>query len=281
MPPWIISPIGGRIAWVKPFSGRLKEDRLGPRKPRFLPDPTSPDFDLAQHKGSYVFVAFDGFPWCGPCKLELPHLLALAQEYANNPSVPAVHFVIVNDRFTSSLSAVETFAKQEIVTIPVIDDDAAKIQQAYSGFSYSLVPQCYVVKPNGDLCDVSLQDTRQRMTFRRGKGVQTVDWGAQPPPIVALIPAYAGWPPEFATPVRGPPQPWPKGLSLMSWQIMRALAIRDSAAGLDDHETSSAVRGAALRSAAQDLRRMEKASALIAELGPLAPHAAVAPRDRR
>lgn len=257
------------------------------------PDLTGgPDFDLAQHKGSYIFVAFDGFPWCGPCKMELPHLLALAQEYAAHPSVPAVHFVIVNDRFATSLSAVETFAKQEIVTIPVIDDDAAKIQQAYSGFTYSLVPQAYVVKPMGDLCDHSLQgaktaDELQALLIKCGapapgeKGTQTIDWGDQPPPVVALIPAYAGLPPEFATPVKGPPQPWPKALSLMSRQLMRALVVHDSAAGLADHATRSTVRGAALTSAAQDLRRMEKASALAAELGALPSHAVVLARDRK
>jgi len=253
-----------------------------------------PDFDLAQHKGSYVLVSFDGFPWCDPCKAELPHLLALAQEYAGNQSVPAVHVVIVNDRFTSSLSAVETFAKQEIVTIPVVDDEDAKFQHAYSGLdpTQTVVPQTYVVRPTGFLCEdfrigAGTADELQALLIKcgapapGGTGVPFVELGSQPPPIVALIPAYAGWPPELPTPVEGPPQPRPKWLSLMSRQVLRALAVHDSAAGLADRETRGAVRKAALKSAAQDFKRLQKASALAAELGQLPPYVVAASRERK
>ena len=257
------------------------------------PDLTGgPDFDLAQHKGAFVLVNFDGFPWCDPCKLELPHLLALAQDYAANQSVPPVHFVIVNDRLTSSLSSVAAFAKQEIVTIPVVDDDDAKIQHAYSSLdpNYSIVPQTFVVRPTGFQCDDFLDgaktaDELQALLVKCGApapgetGTPYVDLTSQPPPIVALIPGYAGWPPEFATPIKGPPQPWPKGLSLMSRQVYRALAVHDSAAGLADHETRSAVRKAALKSAAHDLKRMEKASALAAGRTPS--YVVVTSRDRK
>jgi thiol-disulfide isomerase/thioredoxin len=108
-----------------------------------------PPFNLADLKGSYVFIAFMGLPWCGPCKLELPHLAAVAHEYAVNPSTPAVQFVIVNTRFGYQNSAVVALAKEENITLPILDDD--NIMNAYTD-SLSW-PRSYMVKPSGALCE--------------------------------------------------------------------------------------------------------------------------------
>ncbi len=238
-----------------------------------------PDFDLAQHKGAYVFIAFEGYTWCDTCLLRLPNLLAVAWDYALNQSVPPVHFVIVNYRNGSKTETVVAYGKQENIIIPIIADDLYKIQTAYTGLKYSVTPQYYIVKPTGILCEEPAfghtADALQASLIKcgapepGGMGIPVIEWGEKPPETVALIPAYAGWPPEFPTPVGGKPKADPKSLSLMSRQVMRALALHDFAVSVADHAARNAVRKTALESAAAALRRMEKANKLSAELGPL------------
>jgi hypothetical protein len=230
---------------------------------------------------SYVFIAFEGYTWCDNCLLQLPNLLAVAWDYALNQSVPPVHFVIVNYRDGSKTETVVAYAKQENIIMPIIADDLYKIQTAYTGLQYSVTPQAFMVKPTGILCEeqsyAHSADELQAFIVKCGApepgsmGVPVVEWGAQPPEISSLIPSYAGWPPEFPTPVGGKPKPDPKSLSLMSRQVLRALALHDSAASLADHAARNAVRKAALESAATGLKRMEQANTLAAELGPLPP----------
>jgi thiol-disulfide isomerase/thioredoxin len=240
-----------------------------------------PAFDLAAHKGSYVFVAFMGLPWCGPCKLELPNLVAVANEYAAAPPTPAVDFVIVNWRISFPISSVATYAKEQGVTFPVIDDDDGAMLFSYGGDV--AVPQSYIVTPSGALCDSHLYGSgtaEELMNLplecgARAPGtvpgdIPIINWGSQPTPVLTFPPD--DFPREFPTPVRGLP-PGPKPLGLMSRAVVRGLAIHDAAAGLADHQASTAIRSAALKAAATGLRRMESMAALEAELGPLPPHA--------
>jgi AhpC/TSA family len=250
-----------------------------------------PDFDLAQHKGAYVYIAFEGYLWCANCVLQLPNLLAVAWDYALNQSVPPVHFVIVNWRNGTPAETVVTYGKQENIIMPMIADDSHKILDAYAGTPSLAFPQAFIVKPTGILCEepshAHTADEIQAFLINcgapepGGTGVRVIEWGAQPPETVAIIPSYVGWPPQFPTPVDLKPKPDPKSLSLMSRQVMRALALHDSAVSLADHAARIAVRKAALESAAAGLGRMEKANKLSAELGPLPPFAVVIDPDRK
>jgi thiol-disulfide isomerase/thioredoxin len=233
-----------------------------------------PAFDLAAHKGSYVFVAFMGLPWCYPCTWELPHLIALANEFAVNPSTPAVEFVILNQRAGEiQNSEVATYLKDQGVTMPVIDDEGAAIEQSYYGSP--AVPVSLVVDPTGALCPHHWEGAgtaEQLMNLLLVCGapvpgfapIPVIDWGSQPVSVL-VFPPY-GPPKEFPTPVRVPP-PGPKPLSLMSRAVVRALAIHDAAADLAHRDAATLVRSAALKAAAASLRRMESLAALEAERG--------------
>jgi thiol-disulfide isomerase/thioredoxin len=257
-----------------------------------------PDFDLADHKGSFVFVAFMGLPWCGPCKLELPHLQTLAGSYAVNPSVPVVTFVIVNNKGPHQNSGIVAYAKQENVTIPIIDDANNAIFSAYPNIGG--VPTSVIVKPSGELCDDRLvgahaTDELLGLLLACGApspgGVQAppiprIDWGSQPPETISTTPVgiFLGYPikdpPVPVDPDPFPPRPYRMvGLDHMSREVVRALAIHDGAANLVDHETRTAIRSSALKAAAAGLRRMESLAELEGQLGPLPPHAFERLRD--
>lgn len=247
-----------------------------------------PPFDLADHKGSYVFVAFMGLPWCDPCKLELPHLLAVAEEYAVNSSSPAVRFVIVNYRLGYQLSTVVTLAAAEGIALPIVDDEGGGFVQAFSG--QQLWPQSYVVRPSGVLSQhhhtgAAGADQLQALLLQSGApapggiGTPYTDLSDQPPPVAMLDPDVNDpLPKVFPVPVRTPP-PWPKPLSLLSRQIMRALALHDAAAALADRDDRRQVRGAALRAATATLRRLESIAAVEAKHGPTPQPAVGPPRD--
>jgi thiol-disulfide isomerase/thioredoxin len=233
-----------------------------------------PAFNLADHKGSFVLVAFMGFPWCGPCKTELPHLAALAEEYEADPSVPQVHFVMVNYNQQLGNDGIIAYLKQENITIPFIDDAKYTIMGAY-GIEY--VPHTKVVLPSGNLCDdyIGMGSAETLLALLQkcgapapGSGI-TYDLKSQPPPVVVVNPAFTGWPfkdPPVPVPFPGPD---PKPLSLISRQVLRALALHDAAQSLKPHQARLEVRSAALEAASAGLARLKSLAALERELGRL------------
>lgn len=245
-----------------------------------------PPFNLLDHKGSFVIVAMMGLPWCAPCKVEMPHLAALAEEYAADPSVPDVHFVIVNYKQTFGNDGIIAYAKQENFTIPIIDDAKGQIMQSYG---VAAVPRTFVIRPQGDLCDAILSsisaDTLPFLKYHCGVPAPgeaiTYDLKSQPPAVVVVNPSFTGLGPKdipIPIPFAGPD---PKPFGLMSRQVVRALALHDAAATLATHDARAQVRSAALDMAARGLKRMQSLAALERELGP-APRSMPLPnRDRK
>ena len=232
-----------------------------------------PAFNLLDHKGSFVVVAMMGLPWCAPCKVEMPHLAAVAEEYAVDPSTPDVHFVIVNWKDTFDNDGIIAYAKQENFTIPIIDDAKGQIMQSYG---VGGVPRTFIIKPQGDLCDVILASfSADKLPWVKnhcgmpppGEGI-TYDLKSQPPAVVMLNPNFNGLT-RADIPVPIPfTGPDPKPLSLMSRQVLRALALHDAAATLATHDARVQVRSAALDVAARGLKRMQSLAALKRKLGP-------------
>jgi hypothetical protein len=93
-------------------------------------------------------------------------------------------------------------------------------------------------------------------------------------------PSFGGFfPPDFPVPIPVP-TPDPRPFSLLSRQLMRALALHDAAGALAEREGRRQVRGAALKAAAVTLRHLEALADLEAEYGPL-PQAPIGPPRER
>ena len=78
-------------------------------------------FELAEQKGKVVLVNAWA-TWCGPCRLEIPHLQSLHNQYA--PRNFAVIGVSVDD---SGVEPVREFVAEQKMTYPIAIDAEAKL----------------------------------------------------------------------------------------------------------------------------------------------------------
>ena len=67
-------------------------------------------FNLSDHAGSVILLAFSGITWCPPCQYEAPYLQQLWQEFTDGITNPPVKFLLVSTKFggTESLGALQT-----------------------------------------------------------------------------------------------------------------------------------------------------------------------------
>ena len=78
--------------------------------------------DLASLQGKPVVLNFWA-TWCGPCRAEMPDLVAL---HEGNPDV-----VVLEVNVREKLAAVEEFAAEFGMTMPIVLDREGEIQRAY------------------------------------------------------------------------------------------------------------------------------------------------------
>lgn len=83
------------------------------------------DVTLDQHKGKVILLNFWA-TWCGPCKAEIPDLVALQKEH---PDELVVLGVVMLDKFGDK---VRTMATELGITYPVLDgSDRTDVEEAY------------------------------------------------------------------------------------------------------------------------------------------------------
>jgi thiol-disulfide isomerase/thioredoxin len=93
-----------------------------------LKDMHGQDVALASFKGKVVILNFWA-TWCGPCKVEIPDLLALQ---ADHPDDLAVVGIVVMDPIDEKLPA---FVKELKMTYPILDgNDRQDLEAAYGPF---------------------------------------------------------------------------------------------------------------------------------------------------
>tara|TARA_R110001592_G_scaffold363264_1_gene682900 strand:+ start:129580 stop:130326 length:747 start_codon:yes stop_codon:yes gene_type:complete len=99
-------------------------------------------FSLAAARGEVVLINFYS-NWCGPCRLELPHIQQIWDERKNNPGF---RLLVIGREETEE--KVKQFCEEYDFTFPVAPDPEREI---YSQFAHELIPRTLVVSPEGKI----------------------------------------------------------------------------------------------------------------------------------
>ena len=107
-----------------------------------LKDPSGGAVKLADYKGKVLLLNFWG-TWCAPCRMEMPGLIALQQDYRDKG------FVILGVAVEDTPEAVKSYAAEIKINYPLAmsQDD---FEDAY-GPMYGL-PMSYFIARDGSIC---------------------------------------------------------------------------------------------------------------------------------
>lgn len=103
-----------------------------------------PDFDLMKYRGRptllHIFAT-----WCEPCAIEMPHIVELANEYANQMAVVGIDF-------RESDNAVRGYRKKFAIPFPIaMDEDGRFTGTLESGGSNIELPASLYISASGYL----------------------------------------------------------------------------------------------------------------------------------
>lgn len=95
---------------------------------------------LTDYKGKKVILNFWA-SWCGPCKVEMPHL---QNYYKNNKDAENVEIIAVNmtSEERGGQKSIEKFVKEYGLTFPILLDNNGKVMDMYNIIT---IPTTYVI----------------------------------------------------------------------------------------------------------------------------------------
>ena len=138
----------------------------------------APDFTVIDYNGNNVNLSdFFGKPivvnfwatWCSSCKMQLPNLNALAEEYKDE-----VVFMMVNlEGGRNSIDEVKDFVEKSGYTFPVYFDTK---DSAYKTYGLTSIPRSLFIKPNGEISlaiigimdEISLRNSIEKLFEQKG-----------------------------------------------------------------------------------------------------------------
>lgn len=117
---------------------------VGDEAPTFvLTDVQGIEFDAARLRGKVVLLNFFA-TWCGPCRLELPHIQQLWSKYEKRDDFA----VIVIGRGETG-EAVKAFLDEHAYSFPIAADPEGSV---YSLYAKESIPRSYLISRKGQIC---------------------------------------------------------------------------------------------------------------------------------
>jgi cytochrome c biogenesis protein CcmG/thiol:disulfide interchange protein DsbE len=107
-----------------------------------LPDLAGKTVKFSDFKGKVVLVDFWA-TWCGPCKLEVPHLVDLYNQY-NNQGFEIIGIALDN----SGAEVVAPFVRENNVSYPVVIGNR-EVAMAFGGLT--AIPTAFLVDKSGNI----------------------------------------------------------------------------------------------------------------------------------
>ncbi|RME46331.1 MAG: hypothetical protein D6791_08550 [Chloroflexi bacterium] len=114
---------------VRGSSGAATNAQVGNKAGMRAPDftltevTTGKSVSLSQFQGQPVLINFWA-TWCGPCRLEMPHLQAAYEQYRDK----GFTVIAVDVKFDDGPEAVQAFIDELGLTFPVVKDDTGAVE---------------------------------------------------------------------------------------------------------------------------------------------------------
>ena len=107
-----------------------------------LPMLSGGNFTLSETRGKMTIINFWA-SWCGPCKMEAPHLQEFYEEYSDR-----VELVAVNITSKDKSEDVAAFVEQYGLTFSVLLDETGEISTMYGAFA---IPTTVFINEKGEI----------------------------------------------------------------------------------------------------------------------------------
>ena len=135
---------GGLFAAARSLGDELFPVQVGSRAPDFMAmtlDAVPAPRTLASYEGQTVLLNIWA-TWCTPCRVEMPSMQALHQEYG--PSGLRVVAVSVDE--SGATAKIREFVRELGLTFEVLHDASGEIQQTYQ---LTGLPETFVIRADG------------------------------------------------------------------------------------------------------------------------------------
>jgi thiol-disulfide isomerase/thioredoxin len=101
------------------------------------------DISLSSLKGKVVFLNFWA-SWCGPCKMEMPHMQKVYEEYKDKDVVILAVNITASEK--NGIEGVNNFLNENKYTFPVLYDKDGSVSEKYR---ISAIPTTYIINRDG------------------------------------------------------------------------------------------------------------------------------------
>lgn len=108
-----------------------------------LLDKEGNEISLSSLRGKVVFLNFWA-SWCGPCKMEMPHMQKVYEEYKDKDVVILAVNITASEK--NGIEGVNNFLKENKYTFPVLYDKDGSVSEKYR---ISAIPTTYIINRDG------------------------------------------------------------------------------------------------------------------------------------
>lgn len=122
-----------------------------------LLDKEGNEISLSSLNGKVVFLNFWA-SWCGPCRIEMPHMQKVYEEYKDKDVVILAVNITASEK--NGIDGVNSFLQENKYTFPVLYDKDGAVAEKYR---ISAIPTTYIINKDGIIVNLIRQSMSEEM----------------------------------------------------------------------------------------------------------------------